>query len=361
MRTRFTAGSLGPPSQVGAPRLGAMFGRLLAAAVTFVVAGVLLLACWPQLLGAERLLGVAQLVSLRGLAVLATVLAGALVLIIAAITTVGRRFFASVGVLLLAFAVVSVGVLAVRGADPTAIDRDREGGLIVLTWNTLGDAPGEERIAQLALDRGADVVALPETSRGTAVAIARILGDAGRPMQVLGVAYDEHLKARSTMVLVSETLGDYEVDDSVGNTPTLPSVVAVPVDGSGPTIIAAHPVAPVPAEMENWRVGLDWLAERCADPASDVIVAGDLNSTIDHWAGLGSDVGLAGCRDSARAVGGAAIGTWPTRLPALLGSPIDHVLATDAWTTVGFEVIEVGDTSASDHRPVVAQLVPAGG
>lgn len=332
-----------------------MFGRLLAAATTVVLAVVLLLACWPQLFGLERVLGIAQLVSLRGLAVLITVLAGLLLLVVALLTTIGRRFFTGVAVLMLAFAALSVGVLAIRGAEAVRVVDDPE-GLVVLSWNTLGDAPGASAIAELAIARGADVVALPETSRAAADEVASLMIDAGMPMQVLGIELSPEIKARSTMLLVSEALGAYALDDTAGSTPTLPSVVAAPVDGSGPTLIAAHPVAPVPGEMANWRAGLDWLAERCADPASDVVVAGDLNSTLDHWAGLGSDVGIAACHDAARAVGAGALGTWPTRLPVLLGSPIDHVLATEAWTPVGFEVIELADETASDHRPVVARL-----
>lgn len=336
-----------------------MFGRILAAAATLALAAVLLLACWPQLFGLERTLGVAQLVSLRGLAVLVTGLAAALVIIVSLLSPVGRRFFSSVGVVLFAFAVLSVGVLAIRGADTRALG-EKESDLVVLSWNTLGDEPGATRIAELALEKRADVVALPETSRAAATEVARIMAAEGSPMQILGVSFDDISKARTTMVLISEELGEYAVDSTVGNTPVLPSVVAVPVAGVGPTIIAAHPVAPVPAEMDGWRAGLDWLADRCADADADVIVAGDLNSTLDHWSSLGSDVGLAQCRDAARAAGAAALGTWPTRLPALLGSPIDHVLASDAWTTVGFTVVESHDDTGSDHRPIVAQLRPAG-
>lgn len=258
-----------------------MFGRLLAAATTVVLAVVLLLACWPQLFGLERVLGIAQLVSLRGLAVLITVLAGLLLLVVALLTTIGRRFFTGVAVLMLAFAALSVGVLAIRGAEAVRVVDDPE-GLVVLSWNTLGDAPGASAIAELAIARGADVVALPETSRAAADEVASLMLDAGMPMQVLGIELSPEIKARSTMLLVSEALGAYALDDTAGSTPTLPSVVAAPVDGSGPTLIAAHPVAPVPGEMANWRAGLDWLAERCADPASDVVVAGDLNSTLDH-------------------------------------------------------------------------------
>ena len=338
-----------------------MIRRILAAVVTLALAALLLVACWPQLLGLERVIGVAQLVSLRGLAAFVALLLAVLLTLIALIAPRSRRFLAGLGVLLFAFVVVTTGVLAVRGFGNGAFQTIADGDVVVLSWNTLGDAPGTDAITQLALEVEADVVVLPETSPDAADTVAEAMAAAGRPVQVLGVQFDVISKARSTMVLISDALGDYRVDDTVGNTTTLPSVVAVPADGDGPTIIAAHPVAPVPGEMSGWRDGLDWLAGRCADADANLILAGDLNSTIDHWASLGSDVGLNACRDAARATGNAAVGTWPTRMPALLGAPIDHVLATDAWEVVGFRVIESHDGSGSDHRPVVAQLRPASG
>lgn len=338
-----------------------MIRRILAAVVTLALAGLLLVACWPQLFGLERVIGVAQLVSIRGLAAFVALMLAVLLTLIALMATRSRRFFAGLGVLLFAFAAITTGVLAVRGFGNGAFQTTASGDVVVLSWNTLGDAPGSETIAKLALEVEADVVVLPETSPDAADAIAGLMAAGGRPVQQLGVQFDNISKARSTMVLISDALGDYRVDDTVGNTPTLPSVVAVPVDDDGPTIIAAHPVAPVPGEMNGWRGGLDWLAERCADADANLILAGDLNSTLDHWASLGSDVGLNQCRDAARATGNAAVGTWPTRMPGLFGAPIDHVLATDAWEVVGFRVIESHDGSGSDHRPIVAQLRPTSG
>lgn len=335
-----------------------MIARLLAAAVTLALAAVLLIACWPQLFGLERVIGVAHLVSLRGIGALVALLLAVLLTLIALLSGGARRFFAGLAALLLAFTAVTGGVLAVRGFGAPTADAG-EDDLVVLAWNTLGDEPGAERIAALAVELGADVVALPETSAEAGAAVQARLAEAGRPMQLLIRQHDQISKARSTVLLIGTHLGTYRHDDTVGTTPTLPSVVAVPADGDGPTIIATHPVAPVPGEMRNWRTGLDWLADRCADPRSDVIVAGDLNSTIDHWAGLGSDVGLAACADVARAVGAAAVGTWPTVLPPLLGAPIDHVLATETWTPIEFHVLESYDDAGSDHRPIVARLRPA--
>lgn len=336
-----------------------MFRRILAALALVVLAAVLVISGWPQLLGLERSPVVAQIVSLRGLAVLVAAALVILFTLFSLLSPGGRRFAGGVAVLLLAFSAVTVAVLATRGFGNPAMQTTAPADVIVLSWNTLGDAPGAQAIAELALETEADVVVLPETSAETAEIAAAVMTAAGSPMQALHLSLDEISKARTTSLLVSADLGAYELDASAGTTATLPSLVARPADGSGPTIIAAHPVAPVPGEMSAWREGLAWLADRCSGP--NVILAGDLNSTLDHYTGLGVDGGDLGlCHDAARATGNAAVGTWPTSFPPLLGSPIDHVMATADWEAVGFRVVGSRDGDGSDHRPVLAQLRPAG-
>jgi endonuclease/exonuclease/phosphatase (EEP) superfamily protein YafD len=115
--------------------------------------------------------------------------------------------------------------------------------------------------------------------------------------------------------------------------------------------------------MQAWRSDLAWIAGLCT--SGDVIMAGDFNATVDNMSGLGTDlprgIGVLGtCRDAALEAGRAGLGTWPTSMPAILGAPIDHVLAGGDWETSSFRVIESLDTSGSDHRPVVATLRPAG-
>jgi endonuclease/exonuclease/phosphatase (EEP) superfamily protein YafD len=335
-----------------------MFRRILAAAVLLILAAALVVAVWPQLLGLERLPVIAQLVSLRGFAVAVVVVLVVAFTLVALFSPRLRRFTASAALLLLVFCAISVAVLATRGFGGGAFQTTAPGDIIVLSWNTLGDAPGAEAIAELAEEVEADVVVLPETSAETAGIVAAILTEHGRPMNALHLSLDEISKARTTSLLISAELGDYSRDDSAGSTDTLPSFIAVPVDGSGPTFVAAHPVAPVPGEMAAWRQGLQWLADRCA--GSDVILAGDLNSTLDHYSGFGTEGGELGrCQDAARATDNAAVGTWPTLLPQLLGAPIDHVMATPDWEVVGFRVIGSRDGDGSDHRPVVAELRPA--
>lgn len=336
-----------------------MFRRILAAAVLVVLAAALLLAAWPQLVGLERQAGVAQLVSLRGLAVL---VAAALVILFTLFSLLSprtRRFTGGIGVLLLAFCVLTVLVLSTRGFGDPAMQTKADRDITVLSWNTLGDAPGADEIAALAIKVDADVVVLPETSAETADIVVAIMAQSGHGMQELHLSLDQISKARTTSLLISDDLGTYSRDDSAGTTDVLPSLVAVPTDGTGPTIVAAHPISPVPGEMAHWRQGLGWLADRCA--GKNVILAGDLNSTLDHYTGLGTDGGdLGRCHDAARATGNAAVGTWPTSFPPLLGAPIDHVMATSGWELIGFRVIQSEDGAGSDHRPVVAQLRPAG-
>lgn len=335
-----------------------MIRRILSAALLLAFAAALLVAVWPQLFGLELSPVIAQIVALRAAC---CVLAAGLVVgftLIALTSARVRRFAASAALVLLVFFAVSTAVLATRGFGGGAFQTIAPGDLIVLSWNTQGDTPGAESIARLADEVEADVVVLPETSAETAGIVAAALTNGGRPMQVLHLSLDEISKARTTSVLISADLGQYRRDDSAGTTETLPSLLAVPVDGTGPTIIAAHPVAPIPGEMAAWRHGLRWLADRCA--GQNVILAGDLNSTLDHYAGLGAgDADLGSCHDAARASDAAAVGTWPSIVPQLLGAPIDHVMATSDWEIIGFRVIGSHDGDGSDHRPVVAQLRPA--
>lgn len=336
-----------------------MLRRLLAAAFLVLLAAVLLVFAWPQLFGLEHTFVVAQAVSLRGAAVAASVVAIVIMGFVVVLAPAARRFAASIAVLLVVFSLVNLAVLGTRGFGNLAFETADESTVTVLSWNTLGDAPGAAAIAQLALDEDAEIITLPETTRETADLVAGIMDAAGRPMQVWTIAFDQISKARSTSLLISTDLGEYRLDETKGNSSVLPTVIATPVDGSGPTIVSVHLVAPVPGEMENWRSDLDWIGAVCSEP--NMIMAGDFNATLDHFDGLGAsgDAVLGSCVDAADASGNAAVGTWPTALPALLASPIDHVMQTPNWRVAGMRVLENYDKSGSDHRPVLAELAPA--
>lgn len=365
-----------------------MFSVLFRGLLALATLAVLTVLAWPQFFGLQSTWVIAHAVSLRGLAVVVAVALLAVLAIPLLVVRSLRGITAVLMVFLLLFGAVNTGILLHRGvgtatdaagaagsAAGAAASADTAASITVLSWNTLGDAPGAENIAALALAEDADVITLPETTEETGVLIAEAMRSAGRPMWVHTVSFDLISKARSTTLLISPELGDYTVTSSAGsgppgNTNTLPTVVAEPVGGDGPRIVAVHAVAPIQFEMSNWRSDLDWLAGQCdaAGSGTDgVIMAGDFNATLDHFAGRESTGGngtsstgtravLGDCADAAASAGAAAVGTWPTWAPPLLGSPIDHVLATADWQVQTMRVIDTEDDAGSDHRPIVATL-----
>jgi endonuclease/exonuclease/phosphatase (EEP) superfamily protein YafD len=333
-------------------------------AVPFVLAAVVL--TWPQLFRLERVFPLAQAVSFRG--VLAAAFAALAVLaLLLAFARALRVFALTVALGMLAAAGGNAAVLMTRGAGHDTLPTKGESSLRVMTWNTKGSATSAEQIAQIAVMMQADIVTLPETTIEVGERVAIEMRQFGQPMWAHHTEYGEYgvtgWDATSTTLLISPELGDYAViessQDGSSNTSTVPSAVAMPVDGNGPTVVAAHAVAPRAEYMELWRGDLQWLADQCGE--GNVILAGDFNATLDHMAGLGVGEGALGnCRDVAADTGNGAVGTWPTDLPTLAGAPIDHIMISDDWRATGSAVLKSLDDSGSDHRPIVVQLEPAG-
>ncbi|SFO05952.1 endonuclease/exonuclease/phosphatase family protein [Mycetocola miduiensis] len=333
--------------------------KVLGAIATVGIAVALLVLSVPQFFGLQTTAVVAQIASMRSLAVVAGALA-AVAFALLALVRPFRAFAGTVVVMLLVFVVGNTAIGVYRGLGNTEFAEPTPDTVTVLSWNTLGDAPGADAVVKLAMDSGADVISLPETTQATGIEIAETMRAEGRPMWVLTEWFDQISPARSTTVLISPELGDYvkvtsneKRDD---NTAVLPTVIVEPVDGDGPTIVAAHAVAPISGHMENWRNDLAWLADQCR--TDNVIMAGDFNATLDNMAGLGATDGaaLGDCIDAGKASGNGSVGTWPTSIPALIGSPIDHVMATPDWKTTGMRVVTETDGTGSDHRPVIVQL-----
>lgn len=332
-----------------------MIRRILAAATLAAAAVALLIFAWPSLFGAQQWPIVAHVVALRGLALTCAAALVIVLLLISLLSAAARGFTAALALVLVLFIGLNGAVIASRGIGPGTFETKSPGDLTVLTWNTLGDSPSAEQVAQLILETDADIVALPETTRGHAAEIASIVGRSGHPMWAHTYARDEITKSRSTSLLTSAELGTYTFRSDASPTRQFPTLVARPDSGQGPTIIAVHAVAPIPRYLDSWRDDLRNLATLCT---GNVIMAGDFNATLDHFAALtdtpGTDLG--DCRSAASAAGSGSVGTWPTSIPGFLGAPIDHVMATDGWRITGARVVESHDKSGSDHRPVVAQL-----
>jgi len=334
--------------------------------ITVVFACATAVITFPGLFRVEQLFPFTQIVAMRGLVVAAFAALTVLFLLFAVARPL--RIFALSMALVAALGSISSGVmLGARGYGENSLPDETDTSVRVMTWNTAGEAPGTYRIAQTAVAMNADIVTLPETTEEGGEQIAIEMRELGRPMWVHHVAYNAQNSptpyAWETTLLISPDLGDYSVIDSSSdgssNTTALPSVVAMPVDGNGPTVVAVHAVAPRQSYMDLWSNDLRWIADQCAE--ENVILAGDFNATLDHFGNLGEeDADLGYCTDAAAETGNGANGTWPTDIPALIGAPIDHVMYGRAWRATGSIVLANLDDVGSDHRPVVVQLEPSG-
>jgi endonuclease/exonuclease/phosphatase (EEP) superfamily protein YafD len=338
--------------------------RLLGILVTVLCAITAAVLTWPQFFQLARFYPVAQIIAFRGIVLVFLVGVTVLMLLLALIRPI--RPFALVLALIAVIAVVAnAAVLSLRGGMGTdALPAKTETSIRVMTWNTAGPATPAGTIARIAVAMDADIVALPETTIETGERVAVAMRDLGHRMWAHH-AEDPSTQwdAGSTTLLISPDLGDYAVIESsldgTSNTSTVPSAVAMPVTGEGPIVVAAHAVAPRPSYMQHWRDDLQWLADQCGH--GNVIMAGDFNATIDHMGGMGVDGGTLGhCHDAAAQTGNGAIGTWSAEMPSMLGSPIDHVMASDSWVATGSLVLRSLDGSGSDHRPLIVQYEPAG-
>ncbi|WP_430592568.1 endonuclease/exonuclease/phosphatase family protein [Humidisolicoccus flavus] len=332
-----------------------MFLRILAVLFCLAVAAALLISGWPGLFGLELAPVIAQVVSLRA-GVIMIALTLMVIFILISINKKLRAFGLTIVAMLTVFCLASGGVLISRGVDSEPITDVRDGDVLVLTWNTLGDAPGIDTIANVVQESGADIVTLPETTRETGIAIANKLRDEhGNPFWVHSTVFEPGYGALNTTLLISASLGEYTTDLEVGQTRTLPTIVARPSSGEGPVIVATHPVAPVPTQMRNWRADLEFVAGLCEEP--NIIIGGDFNSTLDHWSSFASDGGdLGKCVDAGSKTGTGGLGTWTTEVPSWLGTPIDHVLASQNWEPIDSYLVTDHDDVGSDHRPLLVQL-----
>jgi len=331
-------------------------GRLGLIITLLVCIPVAVLLTWPQAFGAQLLPGVAQLISFRvplALALLCVALvATAAFLLFRRRAQVLAGIAAGIAVVTIAASVGNAGVLLARGSSETDVTALPEGDRTVLVWNTQGGATSPADVAALVVEVQADVVSLPEMDEDAAAEVVRLVALDGiqmTPSTTRTVAGSPEESWIPTSLLVADALGSYEVDQAAGSTPGLPSGVWRPVDGEGPVIVAAHPMPPLPDSMDDWRAGLQWITEQCGTLGSDVIVAGDFNATVDH-------LDLGGCQNAAAQANASATGTWPSTVPAWLASPIDHVLAGEAWAVLDARVLEPSASGGTDHRPIVAVL-----
>jgi endonuclease/exonuclease/phosphatase (EEP) superfamily protein YafD len=331
-----------------------MFTRILRGFLLVITIALLAVCLWPQLVGLSRTDPFAFIVASRGAT---TVVALISIVVLLLLGILGRRVRRALRLVVTWFALFAIcsGLLVWNTGWKDTIAKPTAGQVVVFSWNTMGAKAGAETIAKEAMDAKADIVTLPETTRDVGATVASFMRTAGKPMTMLTSKFDDVYKAHSTVLLISTALGDYSLAADQGDTGTSPSIIAVASSPASPTIVAAHAMAPEIGKLTQWRKDLAWLADKCKQP--NVIMAGDFNASIDNVSGLGP-APMGNCGDVGFKLGGASIGTWPTSLPVLLGAQIDHVFYSAEFKPIGCRVLTGNPSALSDHRPIVATLVP---
>ena len=132
----------------------------------------------------------------------------------------------------------------------------------------------------------------------------------------------------------------------------MPGAVA-DIEGHPVRLQLAHPMPPLPGQLDTWRRELGALRAYAArDTRTPTILAGDFNATQDHAAFRAIlDTGLS---DAARLTGQDRRPTWPARTTPRFGAQIDHVLVS----TKDFSAREVRflELSGTDHNAVTVDL-----
>ncbi|CAM5548024.1 Endonuclease/exonuclease/phosphatase family protein OS=Streptomyces alboniger OX=132473 GN=CP975_18240 PE=4 SV=1 [Streptomyces alboniger] len=139
--------------------------------------------------------------------------------------------------------------------------------------------------------------------------------------------------------------------DGVPGTMGMPGALA-DVDGHPVRLQLAHPMPPLPGQLDVWRRELGALRDVAADRAdTPTVLAGDFNASQDHAAFRRVlDTGL---RDAARLAGADRTPTWPARTAPRLGAQIDHVLVSEDFSARDARFLDLADT---DHRALLVEV-----
>ncbi|MEU6918211.1 endonuclease/exonuclease/phosphatase family protein [Streptomyces olindensis] len=139
--------------------------------------------------------------------------------------------------------------------------------------------------------------------------------------------------------------------DGVRATMGMPGAIA-DVDGHPVRLQLAHPMPPIPGQVDLWSRELDAVRDAAAaDRGTPLVLAGDFNASQDHAAFRRIlDTGL---YDAARLDGEDRTATWPAPTARTFGTQIDHVLVSGQFTADRTRVLDLADT---DHRAVVTDL-----
>ncbi|MGJ3507136.1 endonuclease/exonuclease/phosphatase family protein [Enemella sp. A6] len=260
----------------------------------------------------------------------------------------GRRLTLVIAVTWLIAGLVPVlfpsGVLYPR-ANPDDVARTP---LRIVTFNAASTLTGAD-LQQIIDTFAPDVMVLPETSSDEVERLLRGAGfrgkvfgtpDAGLPPSYTG-------QIEPTTVVVRAELGEAHL--TAGPVTSFGTVALKFDDPKIPTVVAVHTAPPLPALVGEWRGDLDRVTAFAEGFGGPVIIAGDFNATLRHGP-LARRTKLV---DSAQQCG-REVGTWHTRFPGFMRSPIDHVFITPDLDAQDCRVADIG---RSDHAAYVTTVL----
>ncbi|MFH0517316.1 endonuclease/exonuclease/phosphatase family protein [Streptomyces sp. M41] len=139
--------------------------------------------------------------------------------------------------------------------------------------------------------------------------------------------------------------------EGVDGAMAMPGAVA-DVRGHAVRLQLAHPMPPLPGEVDAWRRELGALRDFAAAAGREpLILAGDFNASQDH--AVFRHILDTGLRDAARLTGHDRTPSWPARSAPTLGAQIDHVLVSAHFSVGTTRFLDLADT---DHRAVLTDV-----
>jgi endonuclease/exonuclease/phosphatase (EEP) superfamily protein YafD len=247
----------------------------------------------------------------------------------------------------LALGAAAVAGLVVAGAPPPAAPALGPVRLTVLVANVWQGRADPVALAAIVRAERPDLVVLPEAGERFRARLEPGIADLGyRGHTAPPPRVHRHVPRDPdgpwTTVFTARSLGDVDVAPVADG--GLYGWLEVTAGALGAVrVLATHPVAPVRGLSARWAHELDLVAAWRVAARGPTVVAGDLNTTVEHrvLAALGEG----------RAPGRPP--TWPARWPRWLGFRIDHVLAGGG---IAVQATRVLDLPGSDHRAVLAHL-----
>ena len=249
-------------------------------------------------------------------------------------------------VVALAFFVFPYGLVPHPATPPTA---KQQRVLSVVTFNA-GSTLTETGFQQINSNFEPDVLVLPETSAAEISRTLDVTGYDGTVFETPGVGFTQTYNGliAPTTVVVSNKLG--KVRPTIGPETSFGTVAIRFDDAALPIVVGVHTAPPLPGLMGAWEEDLERVVHFGDSSEEPMLIAGDFNATLRHGA-LANRSRLIDAQELCSRWG---MGTWDSRTPGILRTPIDHILVTSGIYVSSCQVAQIG---RSDHLAFGAQII----